>query len=200
MKLNLTLIAIIAALTVFSVTSVNTCNQHKSAKLRLANNQNILLADIEHYKFRDSLNAVSVGILTMKANEVEKYLKDMTEKVKDMGVKLKRVESISQTVLEGNYHLQSPVRDTLVVIAADTSKTVPAQAISYKSPHIRLDGIIADRQFYGDIITRDTLFQVIHRVPRRFLFIKYGIKELRQEITNSNPHSDIIYNRTLRVE
>ena len=46
----------------------------------------------------------------------------------------------------------------------------------------------------------DTLRQVVHRVPRRFLFIRWGTKALRQEIVSSNPHTRIVYSDYVKFE
>ena len=32
--------------------------------------------------------------------------------------------------------------------------------------------------------------QAVHRIPRRFLFIRWGTKALRREIVSTNPHTD----------
>ena len=43
-------------------------------------------------------------------------------------------------------------------------------------------------------------FQVVHRIPRRFLFIRWGTKALRQEIVPSNPHTRIVYSEYVKIE
>ncbi len=137
----------------------------------------------------------------MKVNEFDTYFGELSGMVRDMGIKLKRVENISQTALESSYQLQAQLRDTTIIIMqGDSTRAVEAQSARFADPHITFNGVIADGQFYGDIETRDTLFQVIHRVPRQFLFFRWGIKELRQEIIPSSPYSRITYNRTLKIE
>lgn len=202
MKTQIIKYGIVAALIIALFASIRQCNHVQQERNRLDNNQNVLLSDIERYKVRDSLNAVSVGVLTMKVDEFGRYFSDMEAMIKDMGVKLRRVESISQTALESSYHLQATARDTTVVIVQpdSTKQEVPAQVIKYEDPHISFHGMIADQQFYGDIKTQDTLFQIIHRVPRKFLFFRWGTKEFRQEVVSSNPYSNITYNRVLKIE
>ena len=46
----------------------------------------------------------------------------------------------------------------------------------------------------------DTLRQVVHRIPRRFLFIRWGTKALRQEIVSTNPHTRIVYAEYVKIE
>jgi len=43
------------------------------------------------------------------------------------------------------------------------------------------------------VTSTDTLRQIVHRVPRRFLFIRWGTKAIRQEIVSTNPHTRIVY-------
>lgn len=46
----------------------------------------------------------------------------------------------------------------------------------------------------------DTLRQVVYRVPRRFLFFRWGTKAIRQEISSSNPHTRIIWTEYVKFE
>lgn len=170
-------------------------------KTRLLANQSALIEQQREYKFRDSLNAVSVRVLTMNAEELRRGLEHLNALVRDMDVKLKRVQNVSQTALEGRYGVTAAVRDTVISgiseIVRDTLRH--AQTIRFSDLHMCLEGVIVDSMFYGSVTTRDTLTQVVHRIPRRFLFIRWGTKELRQEIVTSNPHTHIIYNRSIRV-
>jgi len=49
------------------------------------------------------------------------------------------------------------------------------------------------------LVSRDTLYQVVHRVPRRFLFIRWGTKGIRQEMVNCNPHAEITYSQYIEL-
>lgn len=164
---------------------------------RLRGNQEFLLRENRDYMVRDSLNAVSVGVLSMKADELRIGFERMSALVRDMDIKLKRVESLSQASVESRYDVTAPIRDT--VVSAAPSVPERARALRFSNAHIELDGLILDSVFHGSVLTRDTLTQVVHRIPRRFLFIKWGTKELRQEIVSSNPHSRITYSRIIIV-
>ena len=39
----------------------------------------------------------------------------------------------------------------------------------------------------------DTIKQIVHRVPKKFLFIKYGTKGIKQEVVSKNPHTKIVF-------
>jgi hypothetical protein len=44
----------------------------------------------------------------------------------------------------------------------------------------------------GRFESRDSLLYVEHVVPKRFWFIRWGVKERRQEIVSRNPHVRIV--------
>ena len=70
------------------------------------------------------------------------------------------------------------------------------EVISFDDESVRLmsvEGEICGREVSCHIESVDTLHQVVHRVPRRFLGIPYGTKAIRQEITSSNPHTTVVY-------
>ena len=50
------------------------------------------------------------------------------------------------------------------------------------------------------VASTDTLHQIVHRIPRRFLFIRWGTKALRQEIVSSNPHTRIVHTEYVKIE
>ena len=45
----------------------------------------------------------------------------------------------------------------------------------------------------AEFTSRDTLTMVAYRVPKRFLFIKYGTKRIEMSVTSTNPHTKINY-------
>ena len=62
-----------------------------------------------------------------------------------------------------------------------------------------------DTHTHGEIMSRytndvDTLRQAVHRIPRRFLFIRWGTKAHRQEIVSTNPHTRIVYAEYVKIE
>ena len=84
------------------------------------------------------------------------------------------------------------VRDTITEVLA--TQYANTRAESDKTYHL----IVSFRA--GEQPSADTLRQVVHRVPRRFLFIRWGTKALRQEIVSSNPHTRIIYSDYVKFE
>ena len=83
--------------------------------------------------------------------------------------------------------LHRPVVDTIrLPLYTDTWNSVQAT-------------LIGDR-IEGRFSSVDTLHQVVYRVPHRFLFIRYGTKELCQVITSSNPSTRLVYSSHITIE
>ncbi len=169
--------------------------QLREAK-RLEGNQAALLEGIEEYKVRDSLSAASARVLRMERDELRRGFSELTELAKDAQLKLRRIESLSQTSTDAHYDVAVPARDTIIL---RDSVRIEAITFRHQTPYIDLAGIVAGGRFEGEVRTYDTLTQIVHRVPRKFLIFRYGTKELRQEIISSNPHSNITYTRYIEV-
>lgn len=179
---------------------------------RLALNQSTLLEQAEQFRVRDSLNGASIRVMTLRESEFKDHFAGLNALIKDMGMRVKRVESISETAIAGRYDIETEVRDSVIARprhdtdaelsdAKSVSPVLPelVQTIRYADPHLTLSGVIRDKVFVGNIVCRDTLTQIVHRIPRKFWFVRWGTKELRQEIVSSNPHTQITYARHIKV-
>ena len=72
------------------------------------------------------------------------------------------------------------------------------RSFRWRDPWVTVEGHIRGDSADCRVESVDTLRQVIHRVPRRFLFIRFGTKAVRQEIVSSNPHTRIVYAEYVR--
>ena len=61
-------------------------------------------------------------------------------------------------------------------------------------------GIIAGDRLSYDIHTVDTLHQVVHRVPRKWWFFRFGTRAIRQEIWSSNPNTQLVYSEYVELK
>ncbi len=85
------------------------------------------------------------------------------------------------------------LRDT--VVRVDT-----VRVFRWRDAWVEVEGCVGADSLRCRVTSVDTLRQVVHRIPRRFLFIRWGTKALRQEIRSSNPHSRIVYSEYVRIE
>ena len=166
---------------------------------RLEANQHSLMTDVEYYRTRDSLSAAGVERLTLTNREFRRHAEELALTVEDLQLKLRRLQAASRTAVATTYPVEVQLRDTLIM--RDTI-AVPdtLSRLYYQNPWVTLDGIIADSVFRGTIESRDTLVQIVHRVPRRLWFIRWGTKAVRQEVTTRNPYSRITYTEYIELK
>lgn len=170
-------------------------NNTREEKNRLANNQESLLSDIEYYKTESGKNASSVQKLVFTKSELEKHCQDLTQTVEDLGIKVKRLQSATTTVTKTEVKIQTVVRDSIVY----RDLPVNLKAVKWRDPWVTLIGVLDGETFSAKIESVDTLSQVVHRIPKKFLFIKWGTKAIRQEVVSSNPHSKIVYTEYIEL-
>lgn len=74
---------------------------------------------------------------------------------------------------------------------------MPPQRISWSDPWVSLRGTMEADSLHAHIEIRDTLQMIIHRVPKKFLFFRYGTKAVRMEVVSQNPHTRLSYPKLL---
>lgn len=190
------LVSIIVVLSLAAGTLYWQLDKTRSEKNRLANNQEALLTDVEFYRTEAGYFAASVQRLELSKSELEKYNDELVSTVKDLNVKIKRIQAASTTATESKYEIETVVKDSIIY----RDRPVTLQAINYSDPWITLAGVIDSSLFKGNINTRDTLVQVVHRIPKRFWFIKWGTKAIKQEVVSKNPHSSITYTEYIELK
>ncbi len=152
-----------------------TLRHYRSENRRLEQNQTALASDLHHYRTR-------------------------------LGE-----EAASKHVTRTEVTLRAPLGDPLLQPASPTQdplRRTPHEALlpdslrrfRWSDPWVTVEGILGRDSVACRIESRDTLRQIVHRIPRRFLFIRWGTKALRQEIISSNPHTRIVYSEYIRIE
>lgn len=187
----------ILILTVALMFSVKTCNKYRNDRNRLSDNQRSLLADVNYYRTKDSLSVAGVERLNLTNKEFKRYCGGLEKTVEKLNLKVKRLQSVSQTATEMEYQVKTEVRDSIVILPGRIDTLC---CIEYRNDYLTLSGCIENRQFSGLIENRDTIIQVVHRVPRRFWFIRWGTKAIRQEVTTRNPYSRITYTEYIELK
>lgn len=161
---------------------------------RLARNQSTLLDSVTHYKTAAGKEAASVQALELKVSELERYKAAAAAEIRALGIKLRRVESVSTTTTRTEIQIAAPLADTVVVRQCDTARVGDTvRFFRWRDAWCRVEGTVLPDSVICRVESIDTLRQIVHRVPRRFLFIRWGTKAVRQEIVSTNPHTRIVY-------
>ena len=70
----------------------------------------------------------------------------------------------------------------------------------WRDTWVSVEGRIEEDSVSCRVESVDTLRQIVYRIPRRFLFIRWGTKALRQRIVSTNPHTRIVAAEYVRIE
>lgn len=174
---------------------------YRTENRRLARNQEALAADVERYRTRSGEAAASVQALRLRCSEFEALRAEDAARIERLGVKLRRLEAAAKAAVRSEVEVRAPLRDTVVVRLRDTvvlRDTV--RRFRWHDAWVTVEGEVAADSLRCRVRSVDTLRQVVHRIPRRFLFIRWGTKALRQEIVTSNPHARIVYSEYVKIE
>lgn len=168
----------------------------RQEKNRLANNQEALLSDVDYYKTEAGNSAASVQMLELSKSELEKHCTDLTKTVQDLNIKVKRIQAAAQTATKTEVEIKTVVRDSIVY----RDRPVSLKVINWRDPWVSLNGVLDGENFSAKIESVDTLTHVIHRVPKKFLFFRYGVKAIKLDVVSKNPHSKIVFTEYIELK
>ena len=175
----------------------NTVDALRTEKERLTGNQTALLEDVEYYKTEAGKSAASVQRLELSYSELKDNYDDVCQTAKSLNIKIKRLEAASKTATDTKIKIQTVVRDSIVYV---DSTAMRIQAFRWRDPWVAASGsIYPDKRMDLFVSSTDTLRQVVYRIPKKFLFFRWGTKAIRQEITSSNPHTTIVYTEYIEL-
>lgn len=138
-----------------------------------------------HYRTRLGEAAASAAVLELRCDEFRRLHAEDAERIRSLGLRLRRLESHSTVAAATQTEVVTVLHDTVTL--RDTLRR-----FEWSDGHVSAAGEIRGDSVSCRIESIDTLRQIVHRIPHRFLFIRYGTKALRQEIVSSNPHTTII--------
>lgn len=168
----------------------------KKERDRLDSNQAALLSDVEHYKTESGKNATSVLRLELTKNELEKKNKGLTKTVDDLNIKLKRIQAATTTATKTEIEIKTEVRDSIVY----RNQLDTLLNFRWRDSWIDLMGTIDKGVLSAKIESTDTLHHIIHKIPKKFLFFRFGVKAIKMEVVNSNPHNKITYTEYIELK
>jgi len=179
---------------------------------RLEGNQRNLLTECRTWEDVNRRKVIEVKQLELKLSEcratleLNEGLRNSQKDIIDaMGVKLRRLESLQQTMLVTTVDttariIEAPfIPDTLTAATPkDSART--SSLVEWSDPWVSLSVRVEGEGAQVHLSTVDTIYQVVHRVPYRLLgFIPIGTKELKQYMTSTNPHTTIVYSENIKI-
>lgn len=159
------------------------------------NNTEALLADVKHYKTKDSLNAATVGVMQLKLSEFEKYRADDAALIKSLQTKNRDLQAVTTVQLQTINKLRGTVRDSIFYLPGDTVTTV-LRCIDIVEPWFELHGCTTPAGvFTGTHINRDSLLiaeTVQYKRFWGFLWKTRKIKNREIDVVSKNPATRIL--------
>lgn len=196
----------------------------RAERKRVQSNNEVLTDSMEFYRTASGKHAASRQVLELRASELERYNAQLAATVRELRIKARRLEAAAMTATRTEVQITAPLEPASpqssawekygagVRRAADSVKAaldrkfsglpkVPeAKVFRWSDRHVSVDGVIRDDSASCRVVSVDTLQQIVHRVPRRFLFIRWGTKAIRQEVVSSNPHTNIVYTEYIELK
>lgn len=164
---------------------------------RLTANQTALMQKATYYKTEAGKSAASVQKLELSNSELKANYKQVCQTAEELGVKVKRLQSAMTTATKTEAKVITQVRDS-IVYRNGTIDTV--KSFSWHDAWVNILGELKGRDVSLNVVSQDTIVQIVHRVPKKFLFFRWGCKAIRQEIVSTNPHTRITYTEYIELK
>ena len=164
---------------------------------RLQGNQTALMEKATYYETEAGKSAASVQRLELSCSELKGKYKEMCQTADELGIQVKRLKAASTTATETEVKVITQVRDS-IVYRNGTIDTV--KSFSWHDAWVNIFGELKGRDVSLNVVSQDTIVQIVHRVPKKFLFFRWGCKAIRQEIVSTNPHTRITYTEYIELK
>lgn len=163
----------------------------RKANSTYKSNQQALLEKVDYYKTEAGKSAASVQKLELSYSELEDNYQTVCDAADELNIKLKRIEATSTTAIKTEVKIQTVVKDSIIYHSALDIDTV--KRLRWRDAWVDISGYLQKDSLNLNVQSSDTIVQIIHRVPKKFWFITYGTKAIRQEMISTNPHTAIVY-------
>lgn len=168
----------------------------------LQTNVTTLLTGAEQYKVNDSLNAATIANLELSISEYRRYKAEDKKLLESLKIDNKRLKGIISTQTESFYEQTTLLRDSVKMLLSPDSIKVPIKmkvasfSDTWHSLNIKIQG---DSLNYK-LRTKESLLITNHVVPKRFLFFKFGCREVRTEVVSKNPYVEDIQVESITIK
>lgn len=186
------------------VVAFKECHKLRGESERTRENQDILLHNgrVEIGRTQSGRPRASVPAITLKTSDLKRNPDSLLAvNRKELKIKNSRIMAAATTSTTTKVDVKVAIRpvphDTCSRSLSGLYRPPDVSQVSWSDPWITLRGDIEGDSMQVHIESRDTLQMVVHRVPKKFLFFRYGTKGVRMEVVSQNPHSRLSYPRII---
>ena len=186
------------------VMALKECYELMGESERTKENQDVLLHNgrVEIGLTQSGRPRASVQAITLKTSDLKRNPDSLLAvNKKELKIKNSRIMAAATTSTTTQVDVKAAIRpvphDTCSRILSGSYRPTDVSQVSWSDPWITLRGEIEGDSMQVHIESRDTLQMIVHRVPKKFLFFRYGTKGVRMEVVSQNPHSRLSYPRVI---
>ena len=168
----------------------------------LQTNVGALLTGAEQYKVKDSLQVATIANLELSISEYRRYKAEDRKLLESLKIDNNRLKGIIKTQTESFYEQTTLLRDSVKMLLSPDSVEIPVNikiaqfADKWHSLNVTIQG---DSLNYK-LKTKESLLITNHVVPKRFLFFKFGCREVRTEVVSKNPYVEDIQLESITIK
>lgn len=182
------LLAVVAVLCVY-------VSHLRDENSRIKSNNVVLSSQLDTFRTKLGESAAMVDRLSLTLGEFRQQNQVLNERIKMLDLRLRRVSSYS---ING---YQSSVTFTVPLTIASAMPGVSVERrFLWNDRWNRVEGVIASDSVKCSVVHKDTIDQIIYRVPRKFLFIRWGTKKVSQIITLRDTNAAIVYSKYIELQ
>lgn len=189
------------------VVAFKECHDLRGEVERTKENQDILLHNgkVEIGRTQSGRPRASVSAITLKTSDLKSSPDSLLAvNRKELKIKNSRIMAAATTSTTTKVDVKAAIQavphDTCSLLSGPYRPPDVSQTVSWSDPWITLRGVIEGDSMQIHIESRDTLQMIVHRVPKKFLFFRYGTKGVRMEVVGQNPHSQLSYPKIIMLE
>ena len=211
-RLHVITAVLMVAFAALALVAFRAYSDMKADRDRLKENQSLLLhnGEVEIKQTITGSSQASVPALTLRSSEFRQSGDTLLQVAKAAGIKASRISEAGTVATATHVDFKTRVfrtvvhdtlRDTVLCSASPLPALPPSKQLqlSWNDPWVSLSGTITDSVFHGSLTSTDTLDIIVHRIPKRFLFFRFGCRQVRMDIISRNPHTRLTYARYLQL-
>ena len=187
------------------VMTLKECYELMGESDRTKENQDVLLHNgrVEIGRTQSGRPIASVQAITLKTSDLKRNPDSLLAvNKKELKIKNSRIMASATTSTTTQIDVKAAIRpvphDTCSRLLSGSYRPPDvSQTVSWSDPWITLRGEIEGDSMQVHIESRDTLQMIVHRVPKKFLFFRFGTRGVRMEVVSQNPHSRLSYPRVI---
>lgn len=171
-------------------------------------NVETLFSSVETYKVQDSLQAATIGDLQLTLSQYKQFRAEDAQLIESLKVDNKRLQGVVTTQTEAYYKHAAILRDSVKRLETRTTNNgrdtvkVPiiVKAANFEDKWHTLNIEIDGDSLNYTLRTRESLVITNHIVPKRFLWFRFGCKEVRTDVVSKNPYVESISLESITIK